>query len=196
MCWPFRRFCGCPLCSRCRVTEQTTRRRRAGRQAARRPEARTPDQWPTARRPGTPPSPIGSGHTETRCSNGRRALVAGRDSRSGSAARPRRTSFHHEWDGCARSSLSLSTPRRCLPCPSARRRPRESSPPHTSLAWSRIGPSRGGRPGGLFPHGQVLPSVPRAAYSHSSSVGSRFPTHPQYAFAWFQFTQLIGWLSL
>jgi hypothetical protein len=52
--------------------------------------------------------------------------------------------------------------------------------------------SRG--PGASFPHGYVLPDVPRAPYSHSSSVGNRLLAHRQYALAWFQSTQLIGCL--
>ncbi len=51
-------------------------------------------------------------------------------------------------------------------------------------------------PGAPFPHGYSRPSVPRAPYSHSSSVGSLHPFHAQYAVAWFQSTQLIGWSSL
>ena len=34
-----------------------------------------------------------------------------------------------------------------------------------------------------------------AAHCHSTSVGSRFPAHAQNAVAWFQSTQLTGWLS-
>ena len=37
--------------------------------------------------------------------------------------------------------------------------------------------------GGSFPHGYFLPSVPRAAFSHSASVGKRLPSHAQYATA-------------
>src|SRR5512140_3843021 len=47
--------------------------------------------------------------------------------------------------------------------------------------------------GSWSPHGYIRPSLPRAAYSHSASVGNRFPAHVQYATAWFQSTQLIGW---
>src|SRR5215218_1002407 len=47
--------------------------------------------------------------------------------------------------------------------------------------------------GAAFPHGYMRPSSPRAAYSHSASVGSRLPIHLQYAAAWYQSTQLRGW---
>src|SRR3954466_7437722 len=42
------------------------------------------------------------------------------------------------------------------------------------------------------PHGQAPPSVPRAAYSHCSSVGSLLPTQRQYAAASSNDTQFIG----
>src|ERR1700733_13962749 len=48
--------------------------------------------------------------------------------------------------------------------------------------------------GGLT-HGKRRPSGPRAAYSHSSSVGRRFPAHAQYVFACSQSTQLTGFSS-
>ena len=35
------------------------------------------------------------------------------------------------------------------------------------------------RSGGVSPHGYFRPSVPRAAFSHSASVGSRLPRHAQ-----------------
>jgi hypothetical protein len=43
-----------------------------------------------------------------------------------------------------------------------------------------------------LPHGYFRPSVLRAAFSHSASVGSRFPAQPQYATSCSQATQLIG----
>ena len=44
------------------------------------------------------------------------------------------------------------------------------------------------------PHGERLPSrPPRAAYSHSASVGSRPPAHAQYAAASFHDTCTTGW---
>jgi hypothetical protein len=46
--------------------------------------------------------------------------------------------------------------------------------------------------GGSLPQGHERPSVPRAAYYHSSSVGRRFPDHRQYSSAWLQLTQLMG----
>ena len=36
--------------------------------------------------------------------------------------------------------------------------------------------------------------MPCAAYSHSSSLGKRLPTHSQYVFAWAQDTHATGWL--
>ena len=50
--------------------------------------------------------------------------------------------------------------------------------------------------GGSSPQGNVRASVPRAASSHSSSVGSRLPSEAQYVLACSQSTQLIGWSSL
>ena len=47
-----------------------------------------------------------------------------------------------------------------------------------------------------FPHGNCLPSVPLAAFSHSSSVGSLFPSHLQYASASAHLIFTAGWFSL
>jgi hypothetical protein len=69
-------------------------------------------------------------------------------------------------------------------------------------AWpSRVQRSRHSLPhplsrftlGGSSPHGYTRPSLPRAAYSHSASLGSRLFTDSQYTFAWLQSTQLTGW---
>src|SRR5262245_50058620 len=49
--------------------------------------------------------------------------------------------------------------------------------------------------GAALPQGWMRPSLPRAAYSHSASVGSRPPLQAQYAAACPQSTQLIGWLG-
>src|SRR5438309_9135973 len=46
--------------------------------------------------------------------------------------------------------------------------------------------------GGALPHGYFRPSLPRAAYSHSGSVGSRAPMNEQYEVACVKSTQLIG----
>src|SRR5437870_3740156 len=43
-----------------------------------------------------------------------------------------------------------------------------------------------------LPHGYLRPSVPRAAFSHSASVGKRFPTKEQNAFACAHTTQPAG----
>ena len=44
------------------------------------------------------------------------------------------------------------------------------------------------------PHGKIRPSTPRAAYSHSRSVGSRAPRAAQKACAWACVTQVCGTL--
>src|SRR5215510_10202242 len=49
--------------------------------------------------------------------------------------------------------------------------------------------------GGALPQGWMRSSLPRAAYSHSASVGSRPPFQAQCAAACAQSTQLIGWLG-
>lgn len=67
--------------------------------------------------------------------------------------------------------------------PPARRRAR----PHS---LSQALTSRG--PGRESPHGNRGLSWPRAAYSHSSSLGNRLPAHAQQSFARAQSTQLIG----
>src|SRR5947209_1971545 len=46
--------------------------------------------------------------------------------------------------------------------------------------------------GAASPHGNARSSSPRAAYSHSSSVGKRFDTHAQNECASFQSTQFAG----
>jgi hypothetical protein len=46
-------------------------------------------------------------------------------------------------------------------------------------------------PTNMFPHGYIRPSVPRAAFSHSASVGSRLPAHSQDAEAYCHFTPLL-----
>ena len=38
--------------------------------------------------------------------------------------------------------------------------------------------------------------MPRAAFSHSASVGRRFPSHSQYVRAWSQLTHATGWFPL
>src|SRR5512142_1884261 len=43
-----------------------------------------------------------------------------------------------------------------------------------------------------LPQGKVRPSVPRAAFSHSASVGSLLPAQVQYAVASFQVTRATG----
>jgi hypothetical protein len=47
-----------------------------------------------------------------------------------------------------------------------------------------------------FPQGNFAPSLPRAAFSHSASVGSRPPAHAQYAFASALAIQVAGRLPL
>jgi hypothetical protein len=39
------------------------------------------------------------------------------------------------------------------------------------------------QPAGSSPHGKIRPSTPRAAFSHSTSVGKRLPAHRQYVSA-------------
>src|SRR5687767_13136591 len=46
-----------------------------------------------------------------------------------------------------------------------------------------------------FPHGYRQPDVPRAANSHSSSVGNRFLAHCAYAVASYQSTPVTGFLA-
>ena len=46
--------------------------------------------------------------------------------------------------------------------------------------------------GGVSPQGNLPPREPRAAYSYSSSDGSRLRAQAQYAAAWAQVTQLAG----
>ena len=46
------------------------------------------------------------------------------------------------------------------------------------------------------PHGKIRLSVPRAARSHSTSVGSRFPAHSQYATASDHVTLTTGSFSV
>src|ERR1043166_3293005 len=46
--------------------------------------------------------------------------------------------------------------------------------------------------GGWSPPGYNRLSLPRPAYSHSASAGTRRPRDWQYATAWFQSTQLTG----
>jgi len=49
----------------------------------------------------------------------------------------------------------------------------------------------------LFPHGNNrFSKPPRAAFSHSASVGKRFPAHLQYSVASFHDTCSTGWLYL
>ena len=48
----------------------------------------------------------------------------------------------------------------------------------------------------VIAHGYVRPSVPRAAFSHCCSVGSRTPDHVQKATASCQLTYTTGWFSL
>ena len=43
-----------------------------------------------------------------------------------------------------------------------------------------------------MPHGNRRPSSPRAAFSHSASVGNRLPAHAQYAAASCQLTCVTG----
>jgi len=58
--------------------------------------------------------------------------------------------------------------------------------PHWSvLARSQLNSSS-------LPHGNMRPSVPRAAFSHSASVGNRLPPHSQNATAWSQVMLLSG----
>src|SRR3972149_7104559 len=44
----------------------------------------------------------------------------------------------------------------------------------------------------LSPHGKALLSTPLAAFSHSGSVGSLFPSHRQKSFASYQLTKTTG----
>src|SRR5579862_232259 len=46
--------------------------------------------------------------------------------------------------------------------------------------------------GSSFPHGNLLPSGPRAAFSHSISVGNLTPAHSQYSIASVTRTLTIG----
>src|SRR5438093_5928650 len=46
--------------------------------------------------------------------------------------------------------------------------------------------------GSSLPQGYLRPSVPRAAFSHSASVGKRLPAHVQYARASSQDTYATG----
>src|SRR5437016_418112 len=45
------------------------------------------------------------------------------------------------------------------------------------------------------PLGYSRPSTPRAAFSHSASVGNRWPAHWQYALASCQVTPTTGWVG-
>jgi hypothetical protein len=50
-------------------------------------------------------------------------------------------------------------------------------------------------PSKLSPQGEISPSGPCVAYSHSASVGSRASAHVQYASASYQETRTTGWSS-
>src|SRR5882672_5754269 len=59
------------------------------------------------------------------------------------------------------------------------------------LVWSELD-----RPASQFsPQGYRRPSAPRAAFSHSASVGSRLPTKRQNASASHQDTPTTGWVG-
>ena len=62
------------------------------------------------------------------------------------------------------------------------------------VADVRVGVVCAARMGRFVPHGCLRPSIPRAARSHSASVGKRPPAHAQYAAASYQLTQPpAGW---
>src|SRR4051812_20527079 len=59
-------------------------------------------------------------------------------------------------------------------------------------SWSHL-PLQRSAEGGSSPHGKSRPSAPRAARSHSASVGRRRPAHAQYSRASAQVTFTTGW---
>jgi len=74
----------------------------------------------------------------------------------------------------------------CKPKPFGANHPVRVAVPARYRAWLQLMVS---------PHGYFrFPCPPRAAYSHSASVGSRPPDHSQNAFASSQFTLVTGWL--
>ena len=69
---------------------------------------------------------------------------------------------------------------------------RHFKPPRGADLWVHSDAPPGSGLGSSFPHGYFLPSVPRAAFSRSASVGSRPPAHSQYAFASSHVTKTAG----
>jgi hypothetical protein len=69
-------------------------------------------------------------------------------------------------------------------------------PPAASGAPAHLPKFACAQVGAVFPHGYSRPSVPRAAFSRSASVGRRLPAHEQKAAAFVQVTSCTGTSSV